>query len=55
LIYIGDGAWLPEIPARDLTIEEIEKLDISRLLASGLYEEPEQKVEAIPKKKLLED
>ncbi len=55
LLYIGDGSWLPGIPAQDLTIEELEGLDVDRLIASGLYKEPEMEIEPIPKKHQLED
>lgn len=40
LIYIGRGDWIPGIPARDLSDEEVERHGRERLLASGLYEEP---------------
>jgi hypothetical protein len=55
LIYIGGGDWLPGVPARDLTIEEIEGLDVDHLIKSGLYKEPETEIELIPKKHKLED
>ncbi len=48
LRYIGNGAWIPGIPARDLKAEEAEiyakryefqgKHGVDGLLASGLYE-----------------
>jgi len=40
LRYIGDGAWIRGVPARDLDSEEIARLrlDPRSLLASGLYE-----------------
>jgi hypothetical protein len=39
LRYIGHGAWLPDIPARDLTDEEVEQHGGEKaLVASGLYE-----------------
>ncbi len=48
LRYIGKGAWIPGIPARDLTAEEAEnyakhyefqgKRGVDGLIASGLYE-----------------
>lgn len=42
LIYIGTS-WLPGIPARDLTAEELKDLPMSReeLIKSGLYKEPD--------------
>ena len=39
LIYKG-GGFLPKIPARDLSAEEVKAFGLERLLASGLYEEP---------------
>lgn len=42
LIYIGTS-WLPGIPARDLTAEDLKDLPMSReeLIKSGLYKEPD--------------
>ena len=42
LIYIGTS-WLPGIPARDLTAEDLKDLPMSReeLINSGLYKEPD--------------
>jgi hypothetical protein len=44
LVYIGNGAAIIGIPARDLTEEEIKALpqefDIEKLIASGLYARP---------------
>lgn len=40
LYYIGKGASLDNIPARDLTLEEIARFDaaaLAALIASGLY------------------
>lgn len=37
LYYIGKGASLDNIPARDLTLEEVERFDAAALIASGLY------------------
>lgn len=49
LKYIGNGSYLPNVPARDLTAEEIKQLPTTRetLLASGLYteEKPAKKQE----------
>lgn len=41
LKYIGKGDWLPEVPARDLTEEDVKKClySVKELLKSGLYEE----------------
>jgi hypothetical protein len=39
--YIGDGAAIPGIPARDMTKAEFMKLDVETraiILACGLYE-----------------
>jgi len=38
LKYIGNGSYLPDVPARDLTKEESEYNGIGRLLDSRLYE-----------------
>ena len=49
LKYVGKGAFLIGVPARDLTDEEIEKLGLDKkaLIKSGLYEEdkPQSKAE----------
>jgi len=39
LIYIGDGAWLAGVPARDLTAADIEACGRSadELIESGVY------------------
>lgn len=43
LRYVGPGAFLPDVPARDLTADEVAALDVggvatvAALLASGLY------------------
>lgn len=44
LIYVGKG-FIPGIPARDLTDEEIEKggWDAAKLVKSGLYAMPEMR------------
>ena len=41
LEYVGQGAWLPGVPARDLAAEEVESLglDARALVKSGLYKE----------------
>lgn len=41
LIYIGDGAAFPDIPARDLNEEECKKIDVKFLIESGLYKPAE--------------
>lgn len=41
LIYIGDGSFLPGVPARDLSDEEVAAHGgVRELTASGLYEKP---------------
>jgi len=42
--YSGNGAFLPGIPARDLTDEEVEQYGLKVLLKSGLYVEEKIKV-----------
>ena len=43
--YIGKGAWIPNVPARDLTLEEVMRYGgAGRIEAAGLWvkvEEPE--------------
>ena len=36
LRYVGDGAWLPMVPAADHEVEDEERAE--ELVASGLYE-----------------
>ena len=43
LVYIGNGASLPSIPARDLTKEEADQFGEMKLLNSGLYMRPAAK------------
>ena len=52
LKYIGNGSFLPDVPARDLTEKEIKDrgLDKKVLIASGLYHESKS-----TKKKGVED
>lgn len=40
LLYIGDGSYIPGVPARNLTAEEVATHDKASLLATGLYKEP---------------
>lgn len=40
LRYIGEGAALPDVPARDLSADEALLYGRNELLASGLYAEP---------------
>lgn len=51
LIYVGGGSWLPDVPARDLTDEEVEHLDKTFLLRSGLYVEEKEAPAKQPAKK----
>lgn len=47
LTYVGNGGWLPGIPARDLDPSEVEALSedtLQRLMASGLYQPYPSKV-----------
>lgn len=37
--YIGNGDFIPGIPARDLSDEEVKEYSRKTLLDSGLYEE----------------
>lgn len=46
LKYVGRGAFLPDVPARDLTEEEAEQIGEKKLLASKLY----KRQDAAPKK-----
>jgi hypothetical protein len=39
LRYIGGGAFLPGVPARDLSADECKFFDVKMLLASGIYED----------------
>lgn len=43
LRYVGRGAWLPDVPARDLSEADIAErhLDVKALAKSGLYEKVE--------------
>jgi hypothetical protein len=51
LKYIGDG-FIPGIPARDLTDEEVKKYGGGKfLLSTGLFEKPKKKV----KVKIIEE
>ena len=51
--YNGGGAFLPLIPARDLSEEEAKACGVDYLLKSGLYQlaEPAEKVKPIEKEK----
>ena len=39
--YVGTGQFIPGVPARDLSDEEVERFGEALLLASGLYERTE--------------
>jgi hypothetical protein len=45
--YIGEGAFAPGIPARDLTDAEVNEFGKETLLATGLYVEAEMKAQKI--------
>jgi len=47
LKYIGDGAYLPGFPARDLSESEAKHYDLVVLLATGLYEEIKKPVKPV--------
>jgi hypothetical protein len=52
LTYVGTGAWLPGVPARDLTDEEVQMYGGKEaLLACGLYEEEKPAKSAEKEKK----
>jgi hypothetical protein len=44
--YVGKGAWMIGVPARDLNAEEVKKFGEERLLKSNLYEEVKRKSKA---------
>lgn len=43
LIYVGEGAWVAPIPARDLTEAEVAAFGEEALLKTGLYQKPTEK------------
>ena len=43
LKYIGDGSFIPGIPARDLTAAEVKLYGKQKLIDSGLYTEAKVK------------
>ncbi len=46
-IFIGrKGSYLPGVPARDLTIEEVLRFGEDRILKSGLYRKSRSKPKA---------
>lgn len=46
LTYIGNGAFDPRFPARDLSAEEVAMFGKDALLATGLYREPSKEADA---------
>lgn len=50
LKYIGDGSWLPGVPARDLTEDEIKQFGASTeaLIKSGLYVKDQPHPQPLP-------
>jgi len=44
--YIGKGAWLVGVPARDLSADEVKHYGQDKLIASGLYMEFSKKPKA---------
>jgi len=44
--YVGKGAWMIGVPARDLSADEVKKFGEERLLKSNLYEEVKRKSKA---------
>ncbi len=50
LIYIGKGAFVIGIPARDLTTDEVKEYGRQKLLDTGLYQDPDGKQAALPAK-----
>ena len=51
LKYIGKGAFLPDVPARDLSAEEVSKYAVVWLISSGLYDFVDEK--PAPRKKAV--
>ncbi len=47
LKYVGDGSFLPGIPDRDLSEEDVEAtgMKVSELVSTGLYVKVEKKME----------
>ena len=45
LEYIGDGSFLPGVPSRNLSLNEVKHYGRKRLLDSGLYVEFEKKMD----------
>jgi len=49
LVYVGHGASLPGVPARDLTKAEVDVYGEAQLLKSRLYEKPVPPQKPAPK------
>jgi hypothetical protein len=49
--YVGDGSFVPGIPARDLTDEESKEYDEQIILACNLYEKVVTKSKSKDKEK----
>jgi hypothetical protein len=45
--YIGDGAALAGVPARDLSEEEAQEFGIKLLLSRGLYRKDTQRIHIV--------
>lgn len=43
MIYTGNGRSWPNIPARDLSDEEVKKIGRDKIMQTGLYEEEKAK------------
>lgn len=56
LKYIGKGACLPPIPARDLTAEEVKQFGGEvKLLKTGLYQKPQEEKKPSDKATKIQD
>ena len=56
LIYVGKGAFLPGVPDRDLTDEEVKQYGgEATLIKSGLYEQPKHERATAAKKGEVKD
>lgn len=50
--YVGDGAAIVGIPARDLSKDEVKELDKDLIEKSGLYEKIKEKGETSEERKV---
>jgi hypothetical protein len=55
LKYVGQGAFLSGVPARDLSADEAKEYGEARLIKSGLYKKSEPAGEAPPKPRRKEN